>query len=138
MAAPSAGNHQPWEFVVITERETLDQIADLHRYAKMLYHAPLCICVCGDLRRVVERLPEYWVQDCSAATENVLLAAEALGLGAVWCGVYPDEELVAAVRSLLHLPCHVTPLNVVAIGYPDADPAVRDKWREDRVHWQQW
>ena len=138
MAAPSASNLQPWEFIAITDRKTLDRIADTHRYGKMLYHAPLCICVCGNLERAYKDLPDYWVQDCSAATENILLAVEALVLGAVWCGVHPRPERVKAVREILGLPSHVIPLNVIAVGYPDDDPPVKDKWREDRVHWQRW
>ena len=138
MAAPSAGNLQPWEFIVITERRNIDLIADAHTGGRMLRRAPLCICVCGNLERVYRDVPDYWVQDCSAATENILLAAEALGLGAVWCAVYPRQDRVAAVSKILGLPCHVVPLNVIALGYPDEDPPVRDKWREDRVHWQGW
>ena len=138
MAAPSANNRQPWEFVAITERKTLDLIAERHPYAKMLRHAPLCICVCGDLQRAGRRSTEFWIQDCSAATQNILLAAEALDLGAVWCGVHPNNDLVEMIRGVLSLPPHVTPLNVIAIGYPDDDPPVKDKWREDRVHWQTW
>ena len=141
MAAPSANNRQPWDFIVITERETLNLLAGiLHPYARMLYHAPLCICVCGRTRRDHADTPEdiAWVLDCSAATQNILLAAEALGLGAVWCGVYPDEDIAEAIRGILNLPTHVFPLNVVAIGYPDEDPPVKDKWRENKVHWQRW
>jgi nitroreductase len=93
MAAPSAANRKPWQFIVVTERQTLDRLAEVHPHGKMLFEAPLCIAVCGDLT-TFER---FWVQDCSAATENLLLAATALGLGAVWLGVYPREERVTAV-----------------------------------------
>ena len=90
MTAPSANNRQPWEFVVITERKTLKRIAEVNSSADMLDYAPLCICICGNLR-AYPGVEGAWVQDCSAATQNILLAAEAIGLGAVWCGVYPDQ-----------------------------------------------
>ncbi len=138
MAAPSAGNRQPWEFIVITERATLDKLAESHPFAKMLYQAPLCVSVCGAITRGYEGTPEYWVQDCSAATENLLLAAEALGLGAVWCGVYPRQERVDAVQKLLGLPPKVIPLNIIAVGHPGEDPKPKDKWREERIHWEKW
>ena len=138
MAAPSAGNRQPWEFVVTTERQTLDRLADVHPFAKMLYQAPLCISVCANLGRTYEGVPDYWIQDCSAATENILLAAEALGLGAVWCGVFPRMDRVEEIRRILSLPSIVVPLNVVAVGYGAEDPPVKDKWREERVHWEVW
>ncbi len=137
MAAPSADNCQPWEFIAVTERRTLERIAEVHSGAEMLCHAPLCICVCGNLH-TYEDATEIWVQDCSAATENILLAAEALGLGAVWCGAYPGGNTAADMREVLGLPSHVTPLNAIAVGYPNEDPPVKDKWREDRVHWQRW
>ena len=138
MAAPSAHNLQPWEFIVVTDRKTIDLIANAHSGGKMLYEAPLCICVCGDLERAHKDFTDYWVQDCSAATENILLAVEALGLGAVWCGVHPRPDRVKPVREILGLPSTVIPLNVIAVGYPDDNPPVKDKWREDGVHWQKW
>ena len=138
VAAPSANNRQPWEFVVVTEREILDRIAEFHPYAKMLFDAPLCICVCGNVRRELGGAPKFWAQDCSAVTQNILLAAEALGLGAVWCGVYPEEGIVESTRRVLGLPSHIVPLNVIPLGYPDEDPPVKNKWREDKVHWQKW
>ena len=137
MAAPTASNRQPWEFIAITERTTLNRIAEVHSNAEMLKHAPLCICVCGDLQ-AYDGVEGIWVQDCSAATENILLAAEALRLGAVWCGVHPGKSLAQAIRTILGMPAHIALLNVIAIGYPDENPSVKDKWREDKVHWQRW
>jgi nitroreductase len=134
MAAPSASNRKPWQFVVLTARETMDTLAEAHPHGKMLFDAPLCISVCGDLT-VMER---YWVQDCSAATENLLLAAVALGLGAVWLGVYPRDERVAAVRQLLGLPDHITPLNLIAIGHPGEKKEPRTQYDETRVHRERW
>ena len=138
MAAPSAHNLQPWEFIVVTDRKTLNLIADAHSSGKMLLEASLCVCVCGNLERAHKDFTDYWIQDCSAATENILLAAKSLGLGAVWCGVYPRPDRIKLVREILSLPSHVIPLNVIAVGYPDEDPPVKDKWLEDRVHWHRW
>ena len=134
MAAPSASNRKPWQFIVITERETLDALAESHRHGKMLFDAPLSIAVCGDLTE----MERFWVQDCSAATENLLLAATALGLGAVWLGVYPREERVRAVRRILSLPEHITPLNLIAIGHPAEEKQARTQFDRTRVHREEW
>ena len=134
MAAPSASNRKPWQFVVVTEREALDALAEAHPHGKMLFDAPLSICVCGDLTE----MERYWVQDCSAATENLLLAATALGLGAVWLGVYPREERVEAVRRILALPDHITPLNAIAIGHPAEVKQPRTQFDATRVHRERW
>jgi nitroreductase len=134
MAAPSASNRKPWQFIVVTKRETLDALAKAHRHGKMLFEAPLCIAVCGDLTE----MERFWVQDCSAATENLLLAATALGLGAVWLGVYPRDERVAAVRRILGLPDRITPLSLTSIGHPAEEKEPRTQYNEARVHWEQW
>ena len=118
MAAPSAGNQQPWQFVVVRERETLHAVTVFHPYAAMLDQAPLAILVCGDTR--LEKWPDFWPQDCAAATENLLIEAQALGLGAVWLGVYPLVERVDGMRALLGLPAHVTPFALVPVGWPAA------------------
>jgi nitroreductase len=134
MAAPSAHNRKPWHFVVVAERETLDRLAKAHKYAKMLHEAPLCISVCGD-QSASER---FWVQDCSAATENLLLAATALGLGAVWCGVYPSQEMVEAISKILGIEAPVVPLNLIAIGHPAEEKEPRTQYDEGRVHREKW
>ena len=134
MAAPSASNRKPWQFIVVTKRETLDALAKAHRHGKMLFEAPLCIAVCGDLTE----MERFWVQDCSAATENLLLAATALGLGAVWLGVYPRDERVTAVRRILALPDRITPLSLTSIGHPAEEKEPRTQYNEARVHWEQW
>lgn len=134
MAAPSASNLKPWHFVVVTERRTLDGLAEAHPYGKMLFEAPLCIAVCGD-PAISER---YWVQDCSAAAENLLLAATALGLGAVWLGVYPNEERVAAMRQVLGIPETIVPLNLISIGHPMEEKEPRTQYDESRVHRERW
>ena len=136
VSAPSAGNGQPWHFVVITERSLLNALAELLPFGKMLRQAPLAIAVCGDAKG--QPREGYWVQDCSAATENLLLAAHALGLGGVWLGVYPREDRVAGVRRILAIPERVTPLNVLAIGYPVEPGGPVDRYSEDRVHRNGW
>lgn len=107
MAAPSARNLQPWAFVIVTNRPTLDTLAKRLPYAKMLFEAPAAIAVCGDLSKAGDSPEGYWVQDCSAATQNILLAAEAMGLGAVWTGVYPRPDRVTIVKEVLGLPDNV-------------------------------
>lgn len=136
MSAPSAGNQQPWHFIVVDDRAILDRIAEVHPYAKMSAQAPLGIVVCGD--RNEEKYPGYWVQDCSAATQNLLLAAHELGLGAVWCGVYPRDERVAEIRQLFTLPDNVMPLAFVVIGYPAQFPPPADRYRKERIHTNKW
>lgn len=136
MAAPSAGNQQPWHFVVIDDRQLLDAIPQFHPYSAMLREAPLAVVICGDER--LERHKGYWVQDCSAATQNLLLAAHALGLGAVWLGVYPVMDRVAKIQELLSLPPQVTPLAIVAVGHPAERKAPEDRFQASRVHRNRW
>ena len=123
MAAPSGMDRRPWEFVVVTDREALDSMAAKLPYAKMLTNAPLAIVVCGDTTR-----SSYWYLDCSAATQNVLLAAEALGLGAVWTAAYPYEDRIDVVRQNTGLPENIVPLCVIPIGYPDGPQKAKDKF----------
>lgn len=138
MAAPTAVNKQPWAFVVVTEKEVLDSLNANHPYAN-LKTATAAIIVCGNLNEALEgEAQEYWVQDCSAATENILLAAHAMGLGAVWCGVYPNSERIPAVKKVLGLPSYIMPLNIITLGYPDQNPAPKDKWNPGKVHYQRW
>ncbi len=113
MSAPSAVNQQPWQFVVIRDRVILDAIPKFHPYSQMLKDAGVAILVCGDTR--LEKIPGFWVQDCSAATQNILLAANAKGLGAVWLGIYPKEEMVKSVQELLSLPDEVIPLSLIPV-----------------------
>ena len=134
MAAPSASNRKPWHFVTVTERDTLNRLANAHKYAKMLHEAPLCIIVCGD-ESVSQR---FWVQDCSAATQNILLAAQALGLGSVWCGVYPSEERVKEISEILRIKDPVKPLNLIAIGYPAEKKDPRTQYDGSRIHGEHW
>ncbi|MCC8071966.1 MAG: nitroreductase family protein [Bacteroidales bacterium] len=136
MAAPTAGNKQPWQFVVVTDRSTLQTIADQEQYMKMAAQAPLAIVTCGDLSLAFEgEAQPFWVQDVSAATENILLASQSLGLGAVWTGVYPMQDRVERIQKLLGLPSTIIPLAVVVIGHPDSPSRPKDKWRPERVHY---
>jgi len=134
MAAPSASNRKPWHFIAVTDRQILDNLARAHPYGKMLLEAPLCIAVCGD-KNISSR---YWVQDCSAATENLLLAATALGLGAVWLGVHPREERVNPIRKVLNIPENFVPLNPISIGHPAEEKEPRTQYDELRVHLERW
>jgi len=129
MAAPSGMDRRPWGFVGVTDREALDSMAAKLPYAKMLTNAPLAIVVCGDTTR-----SSYWYLDCSAATQNVLLAAEALGLGAVWTAAYPYEDRIDVVRQNTGLPENIVPLCVIPIGYPDGPQKAKDKFDLQRVH----
>lgn len=136
MSAPSAGNQQPWQFIIVDNREILDAIPGINPYAAMCREAPVAILVCGDLR--FAKLPGYWVQDCSAATQNMLLAAHDKGLGAVWTGIYPVEDRVVGFRELFHLPEEVVPLALVPLGHPAQQPSPQDRFREDRIHYNRW
>ena len=139
MAAPSAHNNQPWELMVITDRGILDNLAEEHPYAKMMRQAPVCVIVCGNRERFSGGdEDDFWVQDGSAVTENILVAAQSLGLGTVWCGVTPRSVLVELVSRIAGIPEGIVPLGLIAVGYPDDDPPVKDKWIPERVHWNKW
>jgi nitroreductase len=130
MAAPSSRNVQPWRFYVVTDRAVLNQLAEGLPFAKMLDHAPLAIIVAGDTTAGDPKGEQIhnWVMDCSAASQNMLLAAHALGLGAVWTGVYPYQARIDNVRAILNIPEHIIPLNVIPIGYPAEEPKPKEKW----------
>jgi nitroreductase len=136
MSAPSARNAQPWQFVVIDDRQKLAEIARINPNALMCRAAPLGILVCGDLG--LEKSAGYWVVDCSAAVQNMLLAAHALGLGAVWTGVYPREERMEGLRRLVELPENVIPHSLVVLGHPAENPSPQDHFHPDRVHRNRW
>lgn len=136
MQAPSAGNEQPWEFVIIRDKEIMKKITSFHPYSKMLLNTDVAIVVCGDVSKEVFK--GYWVQDCSAATENILLAAEDMGLGAVWLGVYPMEDRVEALKDLLNIPESVIPLSIIPVGYPDETRETVSRFNGERIHYEQW
>lgn len=134
MAAPSANNSQPWHFVVVQDREQLRRLAEAHPYGRMQAEAALSIAVCAD----PALSPRYWVQDCSAATENLLLAATSLGLGGVWLGVYPNRDRVAQVKEVLGIPEGIEVLCLVAIGHPAEKKPPRTQFNPQRVHRDRW
>ncbi len=136
MSAPSAGNQQPWHFVVIRERSILDEIPKHHPYSAMVREAPVAILVCADLD--LETRQGYWVQDCAAATENLLLAVHSKGLGAVWLGVYPREDRVSGLKGLLNLPEKVIPFSLVPIGHPAESKPPSGRFNPERIHYNTW
>lgn len=134
MSAPSAVNKQPWEFYVVTNKEILNNICDAGRFTK--HFSPLKIVVCGNKERfLTEKLEEYWVQDCSAAIENILLGVVDEGLGACWEGVYPQTLFLEKLKIILNLPDTHIPLAVISIGYPDEDIAPRTQYDSAKVHY---
>jgi nitroreductase len=133
MAAPSAANQKPWHFCVVTDRKALQALADTHPYGKMLAEAPLAIAVCGD-----PCTSDWWVQDCTAATENILIAVAALGLGAVWLGCHGRDEREQAVRDVLGIPKGIGVLSLLSIGHPGEEKEARTQYDPARVHTNQW
>ncbi len=136
MYAPSANNQQPWHFLVIDDDEIKDQITRIHPYAKMVKEASFAVLICGD--ESLELSKGYWAVDCAAATQNLLLAAHGIGLGAVWCGVHPREERKAEMKKLFNLPDHIQPFAVVAIGRPGEQKPHPERFKEERIHWNAW
>jgi len=136
MSAPSAGNQQPWHFIVVSDRKLLDAIPGVHPHSLMIREAPVAIVVCGDM--AVEKHKGYWTQDCAAATENLLIAVHALGLGGVWLGVYPREERVSGMKKLFSLPEHITPFAIVPIGYPAEKKPPSGRFDEGKIHFNGW
>ena len=137
MAAPTAVNRQPWHFVAVTDKAKLAELAG--RRGGMIKQAGVAIVVCGNMDKAMEGPGQaFWVQDCSAATENILLAANAIGLGAVWTGCYPMGDRVAEVSKTLKLPETIVPLCVIAIGHPAEQPAPKDKWKPENVSYNEF
>ena len=136
MAAPTAANKQPWHFVAVTNKEKLAELAGRRG---MIKQAGVAIVVCGNLDKAMQgKAQDYWIQDCSAATENILLAAHALGLGAVWTGCYPMDDRVTEVSKVLKLPETIVPLCVIAIGHPAEQPKPKDKWKPENVSYNEF
>ena len=135
MLAPSAKNGQPWQFVVVRSTDTLRRLRESQPYASSLDTAPVCICVCG---RVDPQLPDYYQQDCAAATENMLLQAQSLGLGTCWMGVAPRPERMAAVSQILGIPEGIAPFCLVAVGVPAEQRSTPQRYDWARVHWERY
>ena len=131
MAAPSANNKQPWFIIIVTEKQLLKALGDQLPYAKMAHEAAAAMVVCGNLEiDPVGNEKGYWVQDCSAATENILIAAVSLGLGTVWTAAFPNADRISTVKNILNLPDHLVPLNVIPLGYPEGTTRPKEKWNE--------
>jgi nitroreductase len=137
MSAPSAMNMKPWKFIVVQSPEQLNQLRKALPFGKM--GATCAIVVCGDLRSFRKpALERFWVQDCSAATQNILLAATTLGLGSVWCGVHPINRIENAIRITLEIPEGVVPLNVIYVGYPAEEKPARTQFSEKNVYFDKF
>jgi len=137
MAAPSASNSRPWEFVVVTDEAKLAELQSKLKYGK--YNAPAAVVVCANLSIAKnESAFRFWVQDCSAATENLLIAAAGMGLGTVWIGSYPKEDVMKTLQETLAIPQDIFPLNIIYIGYPAEEKEPRTQYEESRVHWEKY
>lgn len=139
MAAPTGGNMQPWEFVVVTNHNILDKLSTVHPHVAMAKGAPAAIIVAGDIdvyKGDKEWLKPFWVQDTSAATQNILLAVEAYGLGAVWTGVYPIADYAEKTQKLLNMPKNIIPLNIIVLGYSDENVLPKNKFKPAKLHWE--
>ena len=139
MAAPSAINKQPWAFIVVTDEAKIAQLGEALPYSRCSNHPAVAIIPCGDLSKAIEgEMAAFWVNDVSAATENLLLAAHAMGLGAVWTGLHPDMNRAKMVQEMLGLPEHIIPLCVVPVGVPAEHPDVKDKYKPENIHYNAW
>lgn len=137
MAAPTAANRQPWEFIVVTEKEKLNELRSTLREGQ--YNAPVAIVVCGNHHLTFNNSDkEIWTQDCSAAIENMLIAATSIGLGTVWIGLYPQLNKCKPVCKCLNIPAHVTPMSVVYVGYPAEEKSPRTQYNEKRIYWEEY
>lgn len=139
MAAPTAVNKQPWAFVVVDDENVLSVLGQTLRSSRIENGASHAIVVCGDLNKALEGEAQgYWVEDTSAATENMLLAAHAMGIGSLWVGVYPISERVKAVREIIGAPEEIVPMCLVVLGVPNEQPAIKDKYKEENIHYNKW
>lgn len=136
MQAPSAGNARTWDFVVVDDRNLLSEITKVHKYSQMLNEASHGIVVCAVPSR--EIYPGHWEQDCSAATENMLIAIEDMGLGGVWLGVYPEEERCEGLRKIFNIPNEVIPFGIISVGHPAENKKMDDRYDENKVHYNKW
>lgn len=136
MSAPSANNVQPWEFIVVRDKAAHNAITLCTPHAGMAPKAPVCIVVCGDTTR--EKSAGFWVQDCAAAMQNLLLAARAKGIGSVWIGIHPVEERVSDVKKLFGLPTHVQPLGIAVLGYPAQPFTEVNRYDAAKIHSEKW
>jgi len=139
MAAPSAINKQPWAFVVVTDEALIAKLGEALPYSRCSNHPAIAVIPCGDLSKAIEgEMAAFWINDVSAATENLLLAAHAMGLGAVWTGLHPDMKRAKMVQEMLGLPEHIIPLCVVPVGVPAEHPDIKDKYKPENIHFNGW
>jgi nitroreductase len=138
MAAPAAVHMLPWKFIVITREQTLNRLSAGLPFAKMLPDAGTAIVVCVEPRKAAMGKEEFAILDGACASENILLAAEALGLGAVWTAIYPNKDLINFVQQELEIPAHIIPLNIIPVGYPTGEDKAQDKFDAASVHWEKW
>lgn len=135
-SAPSAGDQQPWHFIIIDDRKLLDKIPEFHPHAKMLLDCQKAILICGDLNLEIHN--GFWMLDCSAATENILIAARAKGLGACWLGVYPRDGRISGFRKMLKIPKNVIPFSLISLGYPAVEQSKIVRYNSTRIHRNKW
>ena len=139
MSAPSAINKQPWAFIVVTDEAKIAELGEALPYSRCSNHPAVAIIPCGDLSKAIPgEMANFWINDVSAATENLLLAAHAMGLGAVWTGLHPDMNRVKMVQEMLGLPEHIIPLCVVPVGVPAEQPEIKDKYKPENIHFNGW
>ena len=139
MSAPSAINKQPWAFIVVTDEAIIAQLGEALPYSRCSNHPAVAIIPCGDLSKAIEGdLGAFWINDVSAATQNILLAAHSMGLGAVWTGLHPDMKRATMVQQMLGLPEHIIPLCVVPVGVPAEEPEIKDKYKPENIHYNRW
>lgn len=134
--APSAMNREPREFIVVRDQEVMEKISSFHPYAKMLPKAGCGIVVCGD--REKQSKEGFLAEDSSAAIQNILLASHGIGLGAVWCGLYPVAELIEPMVEILNLPEDIIPIGMVVVGVKDEEKKTIDRYDETKIHFDKW
>lgn len=140
MYAPSAINEQPWHFIVVKDNDSLKDLSETLAYGKMLSEAAAAIVICAD-KKLCKTREDFWVQDCSAATQNILLAATAMGIGSVWLGIYPNKDRVKAITDYFGIPQNVVPFNIISLGYPLDECSFKElpeRFKKDRIHYNKW
>jgi len=136
ISAPSAGNEQPWQFMVIDDKKILEDITNFLPNGKFLPNADKAILVCGDIN--LEKHKGYWHVDCSAATQNILLTSHIFGIGSCWLGVYPKEDRIKNLKKYFKMPENIIPFSLISLGYPDEDNCKVDRYNESRIHKNKW
>lgn len=136
MHAPSAVNKQPWHFIIFEDKETCRKVTEVHKSSTMLLSSAINILVCYD--ETLQHDEGYGLLDCSAATQNILLAAHGMGIGSCWIGIYPRENRMAALEQLFKLPKHIKPFSIISLGYPDEEKAIPERFKPERIHREKW